>query len=192
MTTLCAICPAKPPRAPLPESRACGVCVADLQRMLDDLERLLPVLRSLLEPGRTIGDGRGSTGAAPAPLRVDVLSILDDKRNGPDVFLAYWAGRLDVPPTPAGLAGVLSRVVELDDLEAFTRALRDLHSRVSLVSGEPQPAKVATCRRTIRGKECRGAIIAVPGGSEAVCSVCGDQWPRARWKFLGRIEAEAG
>lgn len=186
--TTCAICTTRPPRPAITDSRACKVCVDDLTRMLGDLARLLPVLRSLLEPGRVVGDGRGSGSAAPAPLRVDVLSLLDDKRNGPDTFLAYWAGRLDVPPTPAALAGVLSRVVELEDLEAFTRSLRDLHARVSLVAGEPQPAKVATCRRLVRGKECRGAIIAVPGGNEAVCSVCGDQWPRARWKFLGRIE----
>lgn len=192
MTGACAICTAKPPRAPLPDSRACDPCSKDLQKMLEDLDRLLPVLRSLLEPGRTIGDGRGSGSAAPAPLRVDVLSILNDKRNGPDVFLAYWSGRLKVAGTPAALVQVLGRIVELDDLKAFTRALRDLHTRVSLVAGEPQPAKVATCRRPIRGRECRGPIIVVPGGNEAVCSACGRQWPRAQWKFLGRIEAEAG
>jgi hypothetical protein len=194
MTDRCVICPARPPpRPPLPESRACKVCEAELSKALQTLEQLLPVLRALIEPGRAMAEVRGRHGAAPAPLRVDVLSLLEDTTHSPDAFLARWGDTFGTAPTPAGLRGVLGRIIESDHLEAFARQLRALHAAVVRVCGEPGPARVATCRRLIRGKECRGAITATPGGDTAACTVCGDQWPRARWRLLGRIEqAETG
>lgn len=193
MTDHCVICPARPPRQPLPESRACKVCEAELNKALKDLEQLLPVLRALIEPGRTLTEIRGRHGAAPAPLRVDVLSLLEDGARGPDAFLTRWGAVFSTPASATALRQILGRIIETDHLEAFARDLRALHAQVIRVCGEPGPAKVATCRRLIRGKECRGAITATPGGDTAACTVCGDQWPRARWGLLGRIEqAETG
>jgi hypothetical protein len=195
MTDHCVICPARPPRAPLPDSRACKVCGDELNAALKDLEQLLPVLRALMEPGRALVDSgvRGRRGTAPAPLRVDVLSLLEDTAHSPDVFLTRWGAAFDTAPSPAGLRAALGRIIETDHLEAFTRELRALRAAVVRVCGEPGPAKVATCRRLVRGRECRGAITATPGSETAACTVCGDQWPRARWGLLGRIEqAETG
>jgi hypothetical protein len=188
VTDRCVICPARPPRAPLPDSRGCKVCAAELDKALYDLEQLLPVLRALIEPGRVMAEVRGGHGAAPAPLRVDVLSLLEDTTRSPDVFLANWGAAFSTPASPTGLRQALGRIIESDHLEAFTRDLRAVHASVVRVCGEPGPARVATCRRHIRGKECRGAITATPGGDTAACTVCGDQWPRSRWRLLGRIE----
>lgn len=193
MTGHCVICPARPPRAPLPDSLACQVCEAELNKALKDLEQLLPVLRALIEPGRALTEVRGRVGAAPAPLRVDVLSLLEDTAHSPDTFLTRWADAFSTGTSPADLRQALGRIIEDDRLEQFARELRALHAAVVRVCGEPGPAKVATCRRLIRGHECRGAITATPGGDTAACTVCHDQWPRARWRLLGRIEqAEAG
>jgi hypothetical protein len=182
--TPCVICPARPPRNSLTDSLACDPCVADLTHALKDLEQLLPVLRALLAPGRSIGDGRGGGGTAPAPLRVDVLSLLEDARS-PDAFVARWGA-------PADIRGRLNTLIESEaELREFARDLRALHAAVIRVCGEPGPAKVATCRRLRRGKECRGAIVATPGGDNAQCSTCGDQWPRARWRLLGRLDTQA-
>jgi hypothetical protein len=192
VTGACVICPAKPRRRALTDSRACGICVDQLQKLLDDLDRLLPILRTLpLEVAATVDDTgvRHSTGGyAPAPLRVDVLSLLDDRVNGPDAFLGVWAGRLGVVASPVALAAVLSRIIERDDLEVFARQLRGLHAEVVRVTGEPQPARVATCHRLINGRDCNGPITATPGGDTATCQRCGDEWPRSRWQLLGRLQ----
>jgi hypothetical protein len=178
---LCTVCTARPPRPALVGSLVCDPCQTDMARMLEDLTRLLPVLRGLVEPGRSIGDGRGSGGAAPAPLRVDVLSLLNDTRHGPNVFLTRWGD-------PAQLRATLGARIERPDVVDLARDLRALHAAVIRVCGEPGPARVATCRRLIRGRECRGNIVATPGGDTARCERCGDDWPRSRWRLLGNIE----
>jgi hypothetical protein len=188
----CVVCRTRPPRPALTDSRACNMCTAEFDRDLYDLHQLLPVLRALLEPSRLSSGGRGVAAGSGAPLRVDVLDLTEDPINGPTPFLRYWSSIFRTPPTPAGLRNALGRIIEHDNLEAFARALRTLHAEVIRVCGEPGPAKVATCRRDIRGRPCQGDIQAAPGDDTAVCARCGDTWPRSRWKILGGLQTQAG
>lgn len=191
--TACAICTVRPPRPPMTASRACKPCVDELTRLLEDLETLLPMLRSIVEPGRLNGTGGGRVDASPAPLRVDVLSLLDSRNtDSPGRVLARWAVTFQTGATPHALRQALGRIVERDELEAFTKDLRALTAELKRVCGEPA-VRVATCHRerpTRAGlRECGGAII-VPSTDRSVarCTVCGDEWPREHWGILGRLQ----
>jgi hypothetical protein len=138
----------------------------------------------------------GRRADAPAPLRIDVLSLLDPRNDrSPGKVLAKWAAIFGTPATPAGLRGALGRIVEHDQLRAFTRELRALADEVRRACGEQGPAvrRVATCRRDLPTgdgtRECGGPITAAPDGDLAQCTRCGDRWPRDRWQLLGRLQA---
>jgi hypothetical protein len=184
----CTICRVRPARPALASSLACQPCTTELDGMLADLDRLLPQLRAMLEPGRA-GDGIRGGAEAAAPLRIGVLSLLDDRAtDSPGVVLARWAGIFTTKATPEGLRQALGRIIEHDQLKAFARDLRALHAELKRVCGEPGAARVATCRQIVHGRPCNGAITAVPGADEAACVKCRDTWPRARWGLLGRLQ----
>jgi hypothetical protein len=184
----CTICRVRPARPALPASLACQPCTDELDGMLTDLDRLLPTLRAMLEPG-SAGDGIRGGAEAAAPLRIGVLSLLDDRAtDSPGVVLARWADVFRTHATPQGLRQALGRIIEHDQLKAFARDLRALHAELKRVCGEPGAARVATCRQIVHGKPCMGAITAVPGADEAACVKCRDTWPRARWGLLGRLQ----
>jgi len=194
----CVICPARPARSPLPDSLACQECAEALGRLLDDLDRLLPTLRALMsEVDRSTLDERthGDAGSyGPAPLNVDVLSLLDTRNpDSPGRVLARWGVAFGTAATPAGLKAALGRIVEREELPAFTRDLRALVAELNRVCGVPQSRIVATCRRELptpddAHAECGGPIVATPGGDRATCTACGDDWPRAKWRLLGRLQ----
>jgi hypothetical protein len=197
---LCVICPARPARPVLTDSQACEPCVRELEQLLKDLDEQLPRLRAFVQLGATAPDDGvrgGRRTSSPAPLRIDVLSLLDDRNDrSPGKVLAKWGAVFGTAATPTGLRLALGRIVEHDQLKAFARGLRQLASEVSAACGEQGPAvrRVATCRRdlpTDNGgtRECGGPIMAAPDGDLATCTRCGDRWPRDRWQLLGRLQA---
>lgn len=186
----CTICPVRPPRPALTASGACKPCVAELEAILADLDRLLPQLRSMLAE-RASSDTAGRAGAGAVPLRIGVLSLLDERAtDSPGKVLARWAGTFGTHATPQALRQAIGRIVEHPELRAFARDLRALHKELIRVCGEPgtQARRVATCQQQRHGRPCGGAIIAAPRGDEAVCAKCRDTWPRERWGLLARMQ----
>lgn len=197
---LCVIHPARPAPPALTDSLACKVCVDELEGLLKGLDEQLPRLRAFVQLGATSPDDgvRGGRRAdAPAPLRIDVLSLLDPRNDkSPGKVLAKWGAVFGTAATPAGLRQALGRIVEHDQLRAFARDLRALADEVRRAVGEQGPAvrRVATCRRDLPTgdngtRECGGPIMAAPDGDTATCGRCGDKWPRDRWQLLGRLQA---
>lgn len=187
----CTICPVRPPRPALTGSRTCDPCQEELARILTDLDRLIPQLRGLLAPGSS-GDGIRGGASSGAPLRIGVLSLLDERAtDAPGKVLARWAATFHTKATPEALKQALGRIIERDEVRPFARELRALHAELKRVCGEPGAARVATCQREVHGRPCMGAITAVPGSDEAACVKCRDTWPRARWGLLGRLQDTA-
>lgn len=196
--TACVIHPTRRAPEALPDSLACATCVDELGADLAVIDQLLPRLRALLEPGHSGDLGRRIVASSPAPLRVDVLSLLDTRStDGPDAVLHRWARAAGTPATGAGLRGRLSWFIEQDQiLRAFAREIRALAAEMRRACGaahladETPPAarRVAVCRRDIRGRECGGAILAAPGADVAICQRCKDGWTRDRWPFLARLQ----
>jgi hypothetical protein len=198
---LCTICPARPARPVLTDSLACEPCVKGLEQLLKTLDEQLPRLRAFVQLGATAPDDgvrSGRRADSPAPLRIDVLSLLDPRNErSPGKILAKWAAVFGTPATPVGLRQAMNRIIEHDQLRAFARDLRALAVEVSQACGEQGPAvrRVAACRRDLPARdgdgtrECGGPIMAAPDGDVAVCGSCGDRWPRDRWQLLGRLQA---
>jgi hypothetical protein len=195
---LCVIHPARPAPPALTDSLACDPCVKELDQLLKGLDEQLPRLRAFVQLGATSPDDgvrAGRRADSPAPLRIDVLSLLDPRNDrSPGKILAKWGAIFGTPATPTGLRGALGRIVEHDQLRAFTRDLRALADEVRRAVGEQGPAvrRVATCRRDLPTddgtRECGGPITAAPDGDIAQCTRCGDKWPRDRWQLLGRLQ----
>ena len=190
----CVLCLDRPARQPLPDSLACKDCTEELGRILDRIAALLPQLRALItEVNRAGYDDERRTGAGaygPAPLNVDALSLLDPRNtDSPGIVLSRWGVAFGTSSTPAGLKAALGRIIEDDRLRRFVLELRALTRELERVCGVPKSRIVATCRReTEAGTECGGPIVATPGGEVATCTACGDVWPRARWRLLGRLQ----
>lgn len=188
------LCQDRPARQPLPDSLACKDCVEELGRILDRIEALLPTLRALVtELNRTgLDDTRrkGSGAYGPAPLNVDVLSLLDARNtDSPGVVLSRWGTAFGTASTPTGLKAALGRIIEDERLRRFVLELRALTQELERVCGVPKSRIVATCHRdTEPGVECGGPIVATPGGDTATCTACGDVWPRAQWRRLGKLQ----
>jgi hypothetical protein len=191
---LCVICPARPRRPVLTDSKACEPCVRDLEQLLTGLDEQLPRLRAFVQLGAAAPDDgvrSGRRADSPAPLRIDVLSLLDPRNDkSPGRVLGYWGTVFATPATPTGLRQALGRIIERDELRGFAKELRQLADEVRRACGEAGPAvrRVATCPRdlpTDNGgiRECGGPIMAAPDGDLAVCTRCGDKWPR-----LGRLQ----
>jgi hypothetical protein len=193
----CVICRARPPRRTSADSRrGCDVCIDELAGHLDDLTERIPLLRLMLIPGGQPSSVRLARDASPAPLRVDVLALLDDRGDlAVEAVLARHAAVLagerrlsGKAPAIQSLRAHLGWVAEADWLEEFAKDLRRLAIEVRRVVGEA-PQAVATCRRELdSGRECGGSITASPYSDTATCSRCGDEWPRERWQLLGRLQ----
>lgn len=204
----CAICTARPPRRAAPDRRACEVCEHELGAHLDLLTDRMPLLSGMLVPGGTPASVRLSRDGSPAPLRVDVLALLDDAGDlGARALLQPFADTLtierDLPPSPYPITFLrehLEWATAAGWLETFARTLRRVAEEVRRVLGE-DAKPVATCRREVGVErrivdgdevetpvECRGTITAAPYSDAAVCQRCGDVWERARWQMLGRLQ----
>jgi hypothetical protein len=210
----CSICPARPPRKTDGHlKRACEVCVHELGTHLDLLIDRLPLLRGMLIPGGVPATLRLARDASPAPLRVDVLALLDETGDlGARAILQPFADTLtaerDLPPTVYPVTFLrehLGWIVEAEWLPRFARGLRRLADDARRVLGE-DAKPVATCRREVGTQrkvirdedgepvevevpvECRGVITASAYADSAVCQRCGDVWERARWQMLGRLQ----
>ena len=75
MNTFCAICHCRPTEGP--DTHACPVCLHQLEDWLAEIPRHLPLLQASLVRDR--GPAQSSIGGrahSPAPLRLDVLSLL--------------------------------------------------------------------------------------------------------------------
>jgi hypothetical protein len=199
MTASCVICPVRPPRAARPGRNACPDCTGELWRLLDELATLVPLLRGLLEPGSNQHASAKVADVSAAPLNVGVLALLDARGdlsvNG--VLAPYWRQiaalkRLTAGQDPIrGLRTHIDTVTAQDWLEDCAYDVRRLHREVMRACGETT-SRVARCPKTVdhdTGRECGGPIVAAPSSRVAVCTRCGDEWPRARWALLGRLQS---
>jgi hypothetical protein len=165
-----------------------------VEQLLDRIEALLPTLRTLISELNRAGFDdvrrKGAGAYGPAPLNVDALSLLDSRNtDSPGVVLSRWGVTFGTPSSPAGLKAALGRIIEDDRLRRFVLELRALMKELERVCGVPKSRIVATCRRETEPEvECGGPIVATPGGEVATCTACGDVWPRAKWRLLGRLQ----
>jgi hypothetical protein len=204
----CVICLVKPPRKTTARRRCCEVCQHELATLLDELNDRLPLLPDMLVPSGVPSSIRLARDASPAPLRVDVLALLDDR--GDLSVLGVLAPYADILATERRLSGQVDPIRSLrahlewvaaaDWLEDFTKTLRRIGGEVRRVLGEEAKA-VATCHREVATRvtvvagerielpvECRGVITASVYSDTATCVRCGDPWPRSRWQMLGRLQ----
>lgn len=188
----CVLCTVRPPREADERKRACLPCIDGLWQRLDEIATLTPFLEFLREPSvvpsvrRTSGDG------SPAPARVEVLSLLDDRGDlSLSAVLGRWAARLaeerklsgQVDPVKSLRAHVawLAAQPYLEDLAADVARI---HTEVRRACGEVT-STVGRHTADLGGDACGGSIVASPWQANAACQRCGHEWPRSQWRVLG-------
>ena len=111
----------------------------------------------------------------------------------PAVLNPYWqlvvdARKLSGDIHPArGLRTHIDWITTQPWLQDLAYDVRRIHTELRRAVGETT-SRVATCKRAEGDRECGGPITATPYSDTAVCSRCGDEWPRARWQLLGRLQ----
>jgi hypothetical protein len=169
----------------------------DLEQLLTGLDEQLPRLRGFVQLGAAAPDDAVRTGrraAHPHPCGSTSCpcstlgTTVTRQRSSP-------TGRpCSAPQPPPPGYGKPSAGSSNATSSAASRELRP-RRRSRRACGEAGPAvrRVATCRRdlpTDNGgtRECGGPIMAAPDGDLAVCTKCGDKWPRDQWQRLGRLQ----
>lgn len=208
---MCTICstPAKPRRA-ADGLRVCGACVdrigdavAEIRDQYVTLTRLSALLPEAGDNGRR-SPGFGSR----SPARDVVLAVTDwrtrwdeDTRlHNPRALLHRWASRIraevdEQPPDSATIrteAALLLRRLEHACravwIEDMARELRECRSQLKTIAGEPPPVSIGRCPVVPDGQTeaCATPLYAPVHGDTITCRGCGEQWPRSRWRLLGK------
>lgn len=212
MTALCLECGDHQARG----GHLCDHCLANLRRDLDDVARLWRVLHEMLEPGRgSRSGGRGKRTDPPAPLRLDILDLLDTRhipdrdeiRSEAAQHINGWARvwceeqNYTQPTDVAAAAQLLATHTEgLARQDWIDEATRDLRRALAILkvaahdTGEP---RIGTCwQATDTGDTCGGTLRihtrwhpTDPGADQTfvVCSKCKDLWTTDDLAHVGRV-----
>jgi hypothetical protein len=188
----CVICTVRPPRQADERSRACGLCRELLWQRLDAIATLTPFLEFLREPSVVPSTRRTSGDGSPAPARVEVLSLLDERGDlSLSTILGGWASRLakerklsgQVDPAKS-LRAHVDWLAAMPYLEELSADVERIHREVLRVCGEAT-ADVGRHTADLDGEGCGGRILASPWQPDAHCTRCGASWPRAEWRNIG-------
>jgi len=211
-TLLCVICsrPDRPRRA-TEGFRTCDGCADRIRDALQEIPAQfarLTTVRALLpqvgEDGRR-GPGFGSR----SPARDIVIAVTDwrttwsedDRLHHPPSVLRSWASMVreevgEAPPDAAAgieadaalLVRRLDHVTRQEWVGDLWRELREVVDQLRTIAGEPVPRPIGRCPNIPAGQteEC-GTRLYVREGTDTIrCRVCGEEWPRARWRMLGQ------
>lgn len=192
----------------------CRFCDRRLEVWLTEIPETYALLPYVVEPGsvdRNPESKRGKRADPPAPLRVDVIDLLDirplpgeDWRGviGP---LVKWGmrvrteRRIDRPArtTVSGEAALLLRhrlwITEQPWVGKFYAEMDDLHRELADATGDYRPRPVGTHAEKDDGAHCGGPLM--PSDTGGVhCPRCGTKWTRGQLGILGgslRAEPES-
>lgn len=188
-------------------------CLAALDSRLQSIRGLYAALHQVLEPGSSDGTRVSGTRNAPAPLRVEPLSLLC--RGGIVSILATWETDwrerrgLAVDWTTAGREQLLAGGQVLADVLEFLRAHLEWaareHPAVDEFAGEVREIigacrtalglttdlrRIGQCPAQLGDRVCGRVLYADPYADSIRCDRCRTDWPRARWLLLGAAIAE--
>lgn len=173
--TRCAVCRHK---LRADETITCQTCIDKLDDALADTLTLFALLPAVIEPGSVQLDDmpHGRQIDAPAPVRLEVLDMLDDRRawspavdapgdnrRGVVGLLESWATRMrqerrySIPtgsPSVASEIGALRNnlawIVEQDWVETFADEILKLHRDLEAVCGEPKAKPIGHCPEMVK------------------------------------------
>lgn len=182
-------------------------CLGRLRADLLELEQILPNLPDLLvtPPPTDHNDRRAARTDAPAPCRLDVLDLIDERSDTPGIaLLNFWTSnivdgrQLSTHPTePAHQVRLM--ITNLDWMARHPtadEAARDIHNaRVwldRLAGLSEQPLFLCPVVNPNDDHECGGPVYPQRAEFGVRCSRCGSTWDGyERLAWLGRI-AQSG
>ncbi|WP_181786040.1 hypothetical protein [Streptomyces phytophilus] len=96
-------------RTAAPGTLSCRLCTGELTDALRELPKLVPLLELLLEPSvqPTTGSRGGGRAHSPAPLRLDVLTLIGPGHPTPPLD-ALGGGDIPILPMVTGWAGYIA------------------------------------------------------------------------------------
>lgn len=197
-----------------PPILVCHRCTDRLELCLREIPDYYARLPRLLTHGSIDDDAAryGKRADAPAPMRLDVVDLLDTRRgrrrdgqaaadrHGVIGLLAPWAdlvGEQRRVQAPAGGVGVTSRfllrhlewISQQPWVDELTRELRTLHRQLGDAVGIHPPTPVGHCTATdADGNQCDGPLWPTRVGG-VICGTCGDRWSS---QALARLGAKIG
>lgn len=202
-----------------PPSQLCTRCETRLHDWLHTLPDKYALLPTFLEHGAAERnpDSKATKSAnAPAPMRLDIIDLLDTRRgrrwNGtePTTDRRGVVGTLKVhidnlieerpltaqPPitTVTAACNLLDRhrlwIAEQDWVDLLYEDLRQLHRELSEAVGEYRRPPVGRCHLTPEGANdpCGGPLFANPYGGVR-CARCSSTWPADQLRLLGLAQA---
>lgn len=205
-------------------SLVCADCADRMGGWLSEIPVTYALLPAVVEPGTVDADpdARAPTMAqAPAPARLEVLDLLDDRRGwqaghpsdnrrGVLGVLEGWAGLvrdergLDDPDGPGSVHGearLLARHLpwccEQPWVSDLHDDLRRLHRDLADAVGEYRPRPVGSCPRQLVGRDgatvtCGGPLLQSRWNTGVFCGACRDTWGHDELRRLGLVLGEDG
>lgn len=196
-----------PVRVDLPRL-VCDHCFDRLDTWLREIPEHYDRLPELLEHGTVDGERFGVCGDAAAPMRLDVVDLLDtrhgrcgrgrafsDDLHGAVGALIGWVRvvaedrrvtqpRGTVPAMAAFLLRHLAWIGEQIWVDDFTLEVRQLHRQLAAAVGVQPPLPVGRCGAVVDGECCGGPLWPDHVGG-VHCGSCGDRWSSATLARLG-------
>lgn len=188
------------------------LCDHHYQRTRDqfhDIHTALTLLPYFIEPGSTpdTNNVRGRNIDPPAPIRLEVISLLDrrtsqrtphDPPSAAGLFHAWatWVRHERQLPqrrtTISGDLGTLHTHLEwiagTDRILELITDLRLIHRALQAATGDQAPAKVGTCPITTETGTCNGNLYQDRYTALSVtCAQCGERWGEGELRRLGLI-----
>ena len=156
----------------------CLVCLDDLSAWLRSIPDLYHELSSVRLPGSVSQPGprqRSSSTASAAPVRLEVLDLLD--RGETLRRLWEWTDdkHFDVRAICDGFRHHLLSIVTFNWAGDFYRAMRALCRDLGRAVGEVEDRPVGKCSEPIGDEICRGQLFRTADGTAVYCRRCGSK-----------------
>lgn len=209
----CALCNRRGINRPV-----CDRCVQRLHDILDSIDQLHALLPEVLLPGSVPPDGtpHGTQAEPGAPIRLDVLDALDnrriwsrvsgwysDERRGTIGLLDDYVRRVvdernltstGIPTVAAEIAFLhrhLAWIIDQPWVTEFNDTLHTILRDLRLLAGEYPPKPIGRCPAEYIDNghvvTCAAPLYAPLIGDIVQCRFCRTYWTRDQWLLLGRI-----
>ena len=182
-----------------------------LEQLTTKITDTLTVIKYFYEPGTAQDDGKQIHGKRidpPAPVRLDILSILDRrttyKHPGDPIpvarILEDWCAiiredrNLTQPPAPNITHDIntitqhLEWITQQEWVSDFLNELTTINNALNNAIGDNPPQPVGYCPVITDTQTCNGKLFQnVNNGLSVSCNTCGETWGELELKRLGLI-----
>ncbi len=215
MTDRNCVLPHRDPKAAANGTLVCPGHTRWLTESIDDIVITYALLPHFYEPGTAVDDGqqvRGKRVDPPAPVRLDVVALLDKRtiaRHPGDIvpalaILEGWARLIreqrqlqpcqrqaTVTSEASTLLSHIDWIICQPWVDDLAREIREVKSALHSAIGDHAPRPVGTCPVIHPDTgECAGKLYQDRyGGMSVTCQRCGEAWGETELRRLGLMQS---